>query len=254
MRYLTVSVLVVLFAAILTAQNPPLEPRFEVVSIKPHTGPPTLSVPPPAPGALRRPNVTVQALVLYAFQVEAYQLIDMPPWGRDDRFDVEAKAEGATAAAMPTMTRSLLRERFGLQTHHETRDGKTYSLILANGRLGPNLKRNNDECKSKVDPPSNRPAGAVAAFGCNAAEGIAKLVSRMLGAPVADHTGLDGFFEYTFFYSPEGTVLSEVVRETDTLAPHLTTALQEQLGLKVESSRGPVDVLVIDHIERPTEN
>ena len=236
------------------AQNSPAEPRFEVVSIKPHTGPPLTSVPPSSPGALRRPNVTVLALVLYAFQVDAYQVIDLPPWGRADRFDVEAKAEGTTAADMPAMTRTLLRERFGLQAHHEMRDGTTYSLVLANGRPGPNLKQNADDCKTMVKAPPNVPAGAITTTGCGRSDQLARLVTRTLNGPVADKTGLGGFWEYALFYSPEGTALAAATDTVDTIAPHLTTALQEQLGLKVESSRGPVDVLVIDHIERPTEN
>ncbi len=253
------ALLVTLLGVTVWAQNPPLEPRFEVVSIKPHTGPPTTSVPPPAPGALRRPNVTVQALVLYAFQVDAYQVIDMPAWGRSDRFDVEAKAEGATAADMSAMTRSLLRERFGLQAHQETRDGTTYSLVLANanGKLGPNMKPSNDDCKSNVSAPANVPAGAVRGAGCSDADLIARMASRALGGPVANRTGLAGKFEYSMFYSPGGDPFfgRETTATTpDTGAPQFSTALQEQLGLKLEKSRGQVDVLVIDHIERPTEN
>ena len=257
MRYVAVALVLLWSMAVLAQQG--AEPRFEVVSIKPHTGPPLTSVPPSPPGALRRPNVTVQALVLYAFQVDDYQLIDMPGWGRADRFDVEAKAEGATAADMRAMTRSLLRDRFGLQAHQEMRDGTAYSLVLvnANGRLGPNLKRNNDDCKSNVSAPANVPAGAVRGAGCSDADFIARMASRAVGAPVANKTGLAGLFEYSMFYSPDGDPLFG--RETaatapDIAAPHFSTALQEQLGLKLERSRAQVDVLVIDHIERPTDN
>src|SRR4051794_15360396 len=101
--------------ALLTANTMPMaqdaEPRFEVVSIKPHTGPLTPDQPSP-PGVLRRSGVTAQTLVQYAFDVDIYQLVNMPSWAREDRFDVEAKAEGATAANMPAMARLLLRERF----------------------------------------------------------------------------------------------------------------------------------------------
>jgi uncharacterized protein (TIGR03435 family) len=181
----------VLLSVPLLAQNP-VEERFEVVSIKPHTGGPTTSVPPPSPGALRRPNVTVQALVLFAYGIESYQVIDMPAWGRTDRFDVEARAAGATLAVMPAMTRSLLRDRFGLRTHQETREGTTYSLGLSqtNGQLGPGIRRNSDECKSTIAPPRSVPAGAITATGCGSVDQIARFAARMLGAPVTDKTRL----------------------------------------------------------------
>jgi uncharacterized protein (TIGR03435 family) len=196
----------------------------------------------------------VQELVVYAFDVDNYQLIDLPAWVSADHFDLEAKAEGATAADMPAMTRSLLRDRFGLQAHHETRDGTTYSLVLANGRLGPNLKRNSDDCRSKAGPPSDPAAGAVTRWGCSGVDEIASFVARMLSAPVVDNTGLDGKLEYLLSFSPEGSALEADTGRTDTSAPHLATALQEQLGLKLERGHGPFQVLVIDRIERPTEN
>jgi uncharacterized protein (TIGR03435 family) len=239
--------------AVLRAQN--AGPRFDVVSIKPHTGPVTPN-PPSPPGVLRRPNVTVQALVRFAFDLDDYQLIDMPPWGRADRFNVDAKAEGATAADMPAMTRSLLRERFGLQAHKETREGTTYTLVLssAKGQLGPGLRRNSDDCQSKVAPPPNVPAGAAAYFSCGGVDQFARFIARNVGAPVANKTELSGLWEYVLVYSPEGTVVGPATGIVGTIAPHLTTALQEQLGLKLQSARGTFDVLVIDHVERPSEN
>ena len=157
------------------------------------------------------------------------------------------------------MSRALLRERFGLQAHRETRDGTTYSLLLANanGTLGPNMKPNNDECKSNVSAPANAPAGAVRSAGCSDADFIARSASRALGAPVANRTGLAGKFEYAMFYSPDGDPLfgrDTTASAPDSAAPRFSTALQEQLGLKVEKSRGKVDVLVIDHVERPSGN
>jgi uncharacterized protein (TIGR03435 family) len=239
----------------LTAQNQTAEPRFEVVSIKLHTGPVT-SDPPAPPGVLRRTYATVGALVRYAFDVDDYQVINMPAWGNAEHFDVEAKASSGTAPDMPAMTRSLLRERFRLQTHRETRQGTTYTLMLssAKGELGPGLKPSADDCKSRVAPPSNVPAGAVASFTCSGADQFARFISRILRAPVVNKTSLSGFWEFVLFYTPDGTALVQATGAVDTIAPHLTTALQEQLRLKLEPSRGALDVLVIDHIERPTEN
>jgi len=242
----------------LAGQNPLPEPRFDVVSIKPRTTPLT-SVPPSPPGALRRLNVTVQALILYAYQISDYQLIDLPGWGSADRFDVEGKAEGATRADLPARTRVMLRERFGLQAHHEERQMPTYLLVVANpnGKLGPNIKPNADDCKANVSSPANAPAGSVRVAGCSDADAIAASAARAMGGPVANRTGLAGKFEYSMFYSPVGDpVFGRDVTATtpDSGAPHYSTALQEQLGLKLERSQGTVDVLVIDHIERPSEN
>jgi uncharacterized protein (TIGR03435 family) len=245
--------LLFMVSATVIAQNPASEPRFDVVSIKLHTGAPATSVPSQSPGALRRPNVTAHALVLFAYQIDEYQLFDTSQWTRSNRYDVEAKAEGATAVEMPAMTRSLLRERFGLRAHYETREGTTYDLAVANAdrRLGPNLKPNHDDCQSRVEAPSNTPAGAIRTAGCSDADSLARFVSRMLAAPVTNKTELSGQLEYALFYSPEGITFPD---KMDTIAPHFTTALQEQLGLKLDRGRGTFQVLVIDNIERPTEN
>jgi bla regulator protein blaR1 len=235
--------------------------RFDVASVRKHTGPPPTSVDvQPRPGAYRRVNITAHALMLYAYDVADYQVLNMPAWARSDRFDVEARSgRSVNAAETRLMVRSLLEDRFALRVHDEKRQMATYSVVLASagGKLGPNLKPNSDDCKSNVSAPANAPAGAVRVAGCGGADQIASLVSRTLGAPATDQTGLTGFLEYAMFYSPDGDAIfgrGTTATRPDNAAPHFSTALQEQLGLKLESSRGQVDVIMIDRIERPIEN
>jgi uncharacterized protein (TIGR03435 family) len=132
-----------------------------------------------------------------------------------------------------------------------------YKLVMAreDGRLGPNIKESDDECKRLVQRPPNVPAGAVTVTGCSTVAHLAESSSRTMAAPVTDATGLAGEFEYAFYYSSGGQGLVAATSiAPDIQAPSFPTALQEQLGLKLESSRGPVEVLVIDSVEQPTPN
>ena len=132
-----------------------------------------------------------------------------------------------------------------------------YALVLsrADKRFGPGLKKNpdGDECKRLVEQPRNVPPGAVRAAGCESMANFAAGASRQMGAPVIDATGLVGLFETSYYYDSAGGFLGRGIEPTGTVdLPQYSTALQEQLGLRLEPRRMPIPVLVIDSVQPPT--
>ncbi|MBI4266641.1 MAG: TIGR03435 family protein [Acidobacteria bacterium] len=263
-------------------------PTFEVASVRVNRareGRVMLALPPG--GRLTATNVRLRELIQQAYQLRDYQIIGLPEWIDSARFDVEAKAEGDVAAAPPgaggpmqLMLQALLTERFRLKAHAETRDLPIYSLVLArsDGRLGPQLRPSGVECApvtfpggmATPPPPPPAPPGGVQQ-GCPGVVapwfigGRRMTIARLAGSlaalvrrPVFDRTGLDGDFDLDLTYAPDQTPAGQPVRfngvELDLDAPSIFTALQEQLGLELEAGRGPVDVLVIESVEQPTEN
>jgi uncharacterized protein (TIGR03435 family) len=238
-------------------------PRFEVASVKPApppqpVGPGLIVRRPSPPGSFNR-TATVASLIQLAYELQVeQQVVGGPQWLRDDRFEIAARAgREAPFAEMRLMVRSLLAERFKLVAHSEQREMPTYALVLARSdkRLGPGLKKSDDECKSLVEQPRNAPPGAVRATGCGSMTTFVNTgAAPHMAAPVIDATGLVGSFEWSFFYDAQGSVFSRGVSPdaTDPSAPQYPTALQEQLGLKLESRRAPIAVIVIDSVEQPT--
>ena len=226
-------------------------------------------------------NMTLRELVSIVYPTEggrfrhATQLVGGPGWFNSARFDIIARAEGfqgdtnrpgftATAAERENvervrlMMRRLLAERFKLRVHNETRQLPIYALTVVknSGELGPAIKRSPTDCMEEWKKQGMPDARSVA---CGSIQGarvgkmtghaaeIGPLVRDLYdwtGRPVVDRTGLIGRFDFTLTWAPEGS--------TDTNAPSIFTAVQEQLGLKLEPTRGPVDVLVVDSAERPT--
>jgi uncharacterized protein (TIGR03435 family) len=194
-----------------------------------------------------------------------------PKWIDVDRFDIEAKAatdfprsSSGPTPEMFSLVRSLLADRFRLIVHTETKDAPIYSLVLAkrDGRLGPQLRPTPPDCAAWLAargrpgapprPPvsGDRPCGvgrvaqgAIARTGVTMSQ-LADLVSPRVNRVVRDRTGLAGYFDLDLQWTPE--------QKADTNGPSLFTALQEQLGLKLESSKDSMDVLVIDRAEKPT--
>jgi uncharacterized protein (TIGR03435 family) len=259
-RQAVVLVVVVGGIVLLSAHAPDQAlPTFEVASVKPRTLPGTsLSAPQGARpgGAFGMVNSTVARLVMYAYDRPDYQVIGGPAWVRTDRFDIAARAgREASVPDIRLMLQSLLESRFKLRTHIEQREMTLYKLVMArgDGRLGPNLTKSDDSCKRLVQRPPNVPAGAVTVTGCSTVAHLARSASQVMAAPVTDATGLAGEFEYAFYYSSGGDgLVAGTSLSPDINAPSFPTALQERLGLKLESTRGPAEVLVIDSVERPT--
>jgi len=248
------------------------EPSFDVVSIKRNTsGDGRMQFAFQPAGRLAAENAPVMMLLLQAYDLPEARIVGAPSWARAERFDVIATSSSApNLEQMRLMLRSLLARRFGLSAHTEMRDAQRYSLILArsDGRLGPGLRKTNDDCAAISADPAARARADTARVSngqppCRTSNANGRLVSggmTMLalavalsfevGQPVDDQTGLAGDYEVTLEYVPQRTFGSI---DAGDRAP-LVTALPEQLGLKLEAHRGPADFLVIDRLERPTEN
>jgi uncharacterized protein (TIGR03435 family) len=208
------------------------------------------------------------------------QIAGGPDWLNTALFDVVAKT-GADVPAGPAgvgpkllMLRTLLEERFKLVVHHENREAPVYALSLArrDGRLGSQLRRSDVDCRALLlarggapVPPQaagerplcradTSPGGRMSAGALTMAD-FANVLARMTNRPVIDRTGLPGSFDLDLQFSPAGLPSAAPPNPDRPAAaddnPSLFTALQEQLGLKLESTRAGVDVLVIDHAERP---
>ena len=245
---------------------------FEVVSVRPNKSGPGGTFMRRLPGVgIEAGNVTPRDLMLFAYDIQRPYLVGLPGWAETERFDIVARA-GAVPQISPTvgnvesmMLRTLLEDRFRLSMHTETRDMQIYALVLArsDGRLGPRLRRSQVDCMSTSPaPPSALGAGQPQCTGRNA-PGFTAAVGRPISPflfflvgqvqrAVIDRTGLTGTWDIDLTFSPDGAAAPATTPQDS--GPSLFTALQEQLGLRLEPSTGPVQVLVIDRIARPTDN
>jgi uncharacterized protein (TIGR03435 family) len=248
--------------------------QFEVASVKVNTsGDAKVAIQMLPGGRFTATNATLRQLIRNAYQLQEFQITGGPNWLDRDHFDIVAKAEGASPddpGRARLMLRALLAERFALTVHIEARDLPIYALVPAksDGTLGPELKRTGPECEARdAGSPGNRSTcdlrvlpGTVAAGRATLAE-LAVGLSPLVGRIVQDRTGLAGNFAFTLRWTPEqmSPGLERKARAmglppVDTEGSSLFTAVREQLGLKLDSQKGPVDVLVIDRAERPKEN
>jgi uncharacterized protein (TIGR03435 family) len=251
--WLLSSVLAVGLVAPLVGQAP--KPAFEVASVK-RRDPAAGFTPfrtPPVSARFYRPATTVASLILFAYELHDAQLIGGPDWIRNDQFEIDAKAAAPVRVEeQRSMVRSLLGERFRLVVHSEQRELRFSALVLArnDGRPGPNLTK----CGEAEGPwtPRLLPRGAAfSALACAPISDIVRVLSRGQQAPVVDKTGLTGTWLHWLVYLDPALPPSAVA---DPDLASFPVALQEQLGLKLEPGRGPLDVLVVDSVEPPTEN
>jgi uncharacterized protein (TIGR03435 family) len=188
-------------------------------------------------------------LLTYAYNIRPHQLSGAPAWTSDARFDIEAKAEGASPAQVRQMLQTLLAERFHLAAHRETREQPGYALVVAKG--GPRLRESKAEA-TQMDGKGPGQIGAEKVPMTMLARGLQNILERF----VLDETGLTGEYDFELKWLPERLVEQRPGDEppADVSGPSIFTALQEQLGLKLEARKGPVEIVVVDRIERLTEN
>ena len=258
--YLTASV------AALAAQ-PAQQLAFEVVSIRQNTSGSTGGGSGPGPGGIHTfTNVLIRSVISLAYDVPSSRLIGGPGWLVTDRYDISARGkDAATRDETAQMLRAMLRDRFQLAARVEKRDLPVYHLLLAraDGRLGSGMRQSPFNCR---DPEARKKAYAAALpnsrIVCGLQDGagsftgggvevatIASVLTGASGRPVLDKTGLSGGFDVDLKWTPS---LASDAAPPDAVS--IFTAVQEQLGLKLESGTAPLDVLVIDRIERPSEN
>ena len=270
--------MVALLAPALGAQSKPAGEAnltFDVVSVKPNkTGASRASIG-GSGERWRMVNVSAAGLILTAYPGRTNELLGAPAWVTSERFDVEARAMfEPTPDQERMMLRALLVDRFKFGAHMETPERPIYNMVFAraDGRLGPQLRRIDIDCATYKRPtlagdqPADDPppcsfrmsAGNSVTIisGGRTMQSLADSISSAAtaratpsgwsswaGRPVFDKTALAGYYAYRLEHAGVGTD-----------GPSLFTAMQEQLGLKLEPTRGPVEILVIDRIERPTEN
>ena len=258
---------------------------FEVASVKPNKSGDSNGMLRMLPGGrVSASNMPIRPIITFAYQLAQYQLVGGPGWLTTDRYDLVAKMEGdpgpvfAPSGTAPNpmqlALRNLLEDRFKLKVHRETRDMDIYALVMAKpgGVPGPSLKPTTQDCAAAAAaaqrgaPPSSAATGVPFCgiqggpgrirFGGLPASALAQAFSGPAGRMVVERTGLTGAWDFELTYAAEGRGApgGADAAPADPNAPSLFTAIQEQLGLKLESTKGPVDVLVIDSVERPTEN
>ena len=253
-RPLTALVLIVLSCAPIRAQQPAASgPAFDVVSIKP-----TVSNRGGGPGPFISTSDgrlfgrgSLEFFLQYAYGLQSFQLVGGPGWISSDRFDVEAKEPpgGSHYSQFPQMLRPVLTERFKLTAHRETRQQGIYALVIAGNRPKLTAARAGEE-------PRTRGGNGQFVATRMTMRAFASMLSRMTSRLVQDRTGLDGEFTFTLTWMPDDFQRPDPLGRSpaNPEAPALFTALQEQLGLRLDATTGRVDVLVIDHVERPSEN
>jgi uncharacterized protein (TIGR03435 family) len=284
-----------LIAALASAQASQTEPTFEVASVKANkTGAPGGSFVMP-PGRFTATNIPLKVLITNAYQLSFFQVVGGPDWVSTERFDIAATAPVvAPVDQTRAMVRTLLKDRFKLVLHMETRDTPIYALVKAraDGRLGPKLAPSTMDCGPMRAERAAATAAAARARGGRVAvpappgpndpvvcgmrrisrsgsatigyragnitmAALANALRPYVGREVVDRTGLPGEFDFDLeFSAPPTTGPTDAGVPAAPLddAASVFTALQEQLGLKLESTRGPAELMVIDSAERPTEN
>lgn len=277
-RTLLVPLIVLTAATAARAQSPELDgPAFEAATVRPNTAGETRRQIEVLPGGrFNAINMTLWQILSIAYPIDGkfrdeINLTGGPGWINSDRFDIVAKAEGSprldtnkpgstvtdvdrdAVERIRLMLRRFLAERFKLRLHHETRQLPIYELVMATttglptvaapaAKVGPELRKAAGNC--------GRDCGSIRRMGPDKVVGtdvsmssLAHSMSDWVQRTVVDKTGLIAPMDFTLTWAPEGA--------TDSTAPSIFTAVQEQLGLKLEPARGPVDVLVVDSAEKP---
>jgi bla regulator protein blaR1 len=278
-------------AAFPHAQTPTPAERFEVASLKPYKGPPTMISANVEPGGrFVAQQQSLRDLITLAYRVRESQIIGGPAWIGNDRFDLNAKANRELPPFSPTgeigplerMLQSLLADRFKFVAHRETRELPIFALVLAksNGRTGEKLRPSSTDCASmfadraRAGQPGpvvvgDRPTcGMVVSpwsirIGGGPLSQLTLVLTNMTNRFVVDRTGLTGNYDVDLQWTPQGMRIGKppgdnppgpafAAPSPDANGATLETAIQEQLGLKLDPQRGPVSVLVIERAEQPT--
>lgn len=262
-----------LLGVTLSAQNGPPEPRFDVVSIKRSTmvlpGPTFGNA--PGGGGFSMTSGPILSVIYTAYSTRNRNIVGLPDWVRNDRYDIIATTTRTrTREEEGAMLRVLLAERMAFRGHVEDRELPVFALTLGTSEPKPTLQRLAVDCAGYVGalrrgekspaaplPDGSAPCGYSVQSGAATVitskgmtlSALADLLGNAAGRVVVDRTNLQGDYTFVLTY---GTSRPTAAGADE--APVIFTAVQEQLGLKLEPARAPIETLVIDHIERPTEN
>jgi uncharacterized protein (TIGR03435 family) len=258
--------LLLLAVAVAATGQTASRPEFEAASLKPNpSGREGYAIRVLPGGKLSATNINLKRLIAVAYSATDFQIFGNLNWLESQRFNMEAEAPGpAELNQLRVMLQSLLDDRFKLKIHRENRELPIYSLILAKNK-GPGLvEAAYGDCGASVAPEApasnGKPVSPIACGTVNPGPGrisghrgrisqLADRLSTMLGRTVVDKTGLTGIYDIDLTWTPDATVAA-----TELSGPSLFTAIQEQLGLKLEGGKGPVEVIVVDSAEKPSAN
>ena len=280
--------LVAVAAAAPAAAQPDTRPAFAVATIKYNrSGDAAAGMRLQPGGRIVVTNQPLRRLIIFAYSLQPQQLAGGPSWLDSDRFDITAQAEGNISPTPPggppgpaqLMMQRLLAERFGLVVHTESRELPVYALTVArsDGRLGPRIKPADRDCLALMTQapggvpvqaprlPDGRPGcgitrdgtGRVMAGGTTMTMLAISMLTGPAGRLVVDRTGLSGAYDFDFEFAADPAPGAAPAPDAATAVgdrPVLFTALEEQLGLKLQPTRAPIDVTVIDRVTPPTEN
>ncbi len=250
------------------------QPSFETASVKPTERDSACSngsvIGPMPGGGLRVECLALKSILTWAYDVQDYQISGGPSWIASDRWNILAKpasdvpqdgpiqyekmndAQRRTYMALVRQRlQALLAERFQLQLRHEAREQTMYALTVA--KNGPKLKESADQSVSGF---LKRGRGQITGKGAQI-ETLAQFLAIDVRRPIIDRTGLTSRYDFTLDWTPDRAPSADDAGKAaaaDPTGPTVFTALQEQLGLRLESQKGPVDTLVIDRVTKPSEN
>jgi len=265
------------------------KPTFEVATVKPaDPGQRGSSIMNQPGGRMVIRGMPLRGLLTFAYRVRDFQISGGPGWVGTDRWDIEARAEEGSITPPPgppnpnkpdpmaIRLQSLLEARFELQVHRETKEQPVYELSIA--KSGSKIKLSEDQTpyrppeRGAGPPPPMQPGAAMPRFSMRVGNGnleavsmdipnIVQTLSSILRRTVVDKTGLAGLYDVKLTWTPDvsaggGPPLpgGNEPPPSDPNGPSIFTAIQEQLGLKLDSAKGPVEVLMIDSVQKPTEN
>lgn len=247
---------------------------FDVASIKPY-GPNDMMITiRTTPDGVRVTGMPMHMILREAFDATNDRLLGEPEWVNSNRYDVEAKVAPEDSPKLKLLSNEqrwamllpVLEDRCKLRFHHETKELTVYSLLIAKG--GPKLQPAGDAAGAGVPGPgpnrmtANAGGSGMTFMGRSATmDSIVHMIARTVGSTVIDETGLTGKYDYTLRFAPDDSMRAGMppagmggAPQPESDAPSIFTAVQEQLGLKLVAQKQAVDVIVIDHMEQPTEN
>jgi uncharacterized protein (TIGR03435 family) len=248
-----------------TPKLPPMDakadPSFEVATIKPSK-----------PDEQRKAfivrgdqfhiiNQPLSAILSFSYDVQAKQLIGLPPWADTDKYDIDGKPDGEGAPSgkqWKVMIQKMVAERFKLTFHREKKELAVYVLSVA--KTGPKLTKSEGDPNGLPGLFFRGKLGDLGVRNANMADFTGMMQEAVLDRPVLDQTGLTGRYDFTLIWTPDDSQFAGMGAKIPPPAdganapPNLYTAIQEQIGLKLEATKAPADVMVIDHVEKPSEN
>ncbi len=275
-QILAVPIVVAVLLTARTELTPAQTPAFEAASVKRRTEPGGGFMGRQPGGRFTAQGVSLQDLIVFAYEVQPYQILNGPRWLDTERWDVTATGAPGSPADVLVALQNLLADRFSLVIRREQRELPIFALVLArtDRQLGPQLKQSAIDCvaaqkeaqKTGVIPPGAKQLciaegriGSIQVGGSPLAQ-FAAMLSTRLQRTVVDRTGLTGTWDLMLKYTPEPSQIAAGALSPgqqavfDPNGPSIFTAVQEQLGLKLEATRGPVDALVIDRAEFAKDN